>query len=87
MPSAPLLASEYPKGVSVHVPGARLYYLDTGGSGTPVVFMHAATGSYQSWGYQIPAFTAAGYWEQPDIFNHTILTFIQRVDRQVGSRA
>jgi pimeloyl-ACP methyl ester carboxylesterase len=43
------------------VPGARLYYIDTGGSGVPVVFMHAATGSSQSWGYQIPAFTAAGY--------------------------
>lgn len=43
------------------VPGARLFYIDTGGSGVPVVFLHAATGSSRVWEYQIPAFTAAGY--------------------------
>lgn len=43
------------------VPGARLFYLDTGGSGVPVVLLHAATGSSRVWEYQIPAFTAAGY--------------------------
>ena len=26
-------------------------------------------------------------WEQPDIFNHTVLAFIQRVDRQARSVA
>ena len=51
----------YPEGAYADVPGARLYYIDTGGHGVPVVFMHAATGSSQSWVYQIPAFTAAGY--------------------------
>jgi pimeloyl-ACP methyl ester carboxylesterase len=53
--------SKYPEGVYATIPGARLYYIDTGGSGVPVVLMHAATGSSQSWAYQIPAFTAAGY--------------------------
>lgn len=43
------------------VPGARIWYTDTGGSGAPVVFMHAATGSSRVWEYQIPAFTEAGY--------------------------
>src|SRR5580658_5853622 len=43
------------------VPGARIFYIDTGGSGVPVVFLHAATGSSRVWDYQIPAFTAAGY--------------------------
>jgi pimeloyl-ACP methyl ester carboxylesterase len=43
------------------VPGARLWYIDSGGSGTPVVFLHAATGSVRVWEHQIPAFTAAGY--------------------------
>ena len=43
------------------VPGVRIWYKDTGGSGIPVVFMHAATGSNRVWDYQIPAFTAAGY--------------------------
>jgi pimeloyl-ACP methyl ester carboxylesterase len=43
------------------LPGARLWYHDTGGSGVPVVFLHAATGSSRVWEYQIPAFTARGY--------------------------
>ena len=43
------------------LPGARLFYRDTGGNGVPVVLLHAATGSSQVWEYQIPAFTAAGF--------------------------
>jgi pimeloyl-ACP methyl ester carboxylesterase len=43
------------------LPGVRLSYSDTGGTGTPVVFVHPATGSRRVWEYQIPAFTAAGY--------------------------
>jgi pimeloyl-ACP methyl ester carboxylesterase len=43
------------------LPGVRIWYKDTGGTGIPVVFMHAATGSSRVWDYQIPAFTAAGY--------------------------
>ena len=36
------------------LPGAKIFYTDTGGSGVPVVLLHAATGSSQSWEYQIP---------------------------------
>jgi pimeloyl-ACP methyl ester carboxylesterase len=43
------------------LPGVRIWYEDTGGSGVPVVFLHASTGSSRNWEYQIPAFTAAGY--------------------------
>jgi pimeloyl-ACP methyl ester carboxylesterase len=43
------------------VPGAKLWYVDTGGNGIPVVFLHPATGSVRIWEYQIPAFKAAGY--------------------------
>src|SRR5580658_870930 len=43
------------------VPGARIFYLDTGGSGVPVILLHAATGSSRVWEHQIPAFTSAGY--------------------------
>jgi pimeloyl-ACP methyl ester carboxylesterase len=43
------------------LPGVRLFYVDTGGSGVPVVFLHANTGSVRAWEHQIPAFTAAGY--------------------------
>jgi pimeloyl-ACP methyl ester carboxylesterase len=44
-----------------NLPGVRIWYKDTGGTGVPVVLMHAATGSSQVWEHQIPAFTAAGY--------------------------
>src|SRR5438093_608907 len=43
------------------LPGVRIWYRDAGGSGIPVVLMHAATGSSRVWDYQIPAITAAGY--------------------------
>jgi pimeloyl-ACP methyl ester carboxylesterase len=39
----------------------HLWYDDTGGSGVPVVFLHAASGTSDSWEPQLPAFTAAGY--------------------------
>ena len=41
--------------------GARIWYSDTGGSGAPVVFLHAATGSSQVWEHQIPAFKASNF--------------------------
>ena len=46
---------------SIQLPGVRLWYVDTGGTGVPVVFLHAATGSVRSWEYQVDAFTKAGY--------------------------
>jgi pimeloyl-ACP methyl ester carboxylesterase len=45
----------------VALPGVHLWYTDTGGHGVPVVFMHAASGTSESWVYQLPAFTAASY--------------------------
>ena len=43
------------------LPGVDLWYEDTGGSGVPVIFLHAASGTCESWIYQIPAFATAGY--------------------------
>ena len=40
---------------------AGLNYTDTGGTGVPVVLMHAATGSVLAWEHQTPAFVKAGY--------------------------
>jgi pimeloyl-ACP methyl ester carboxylesterase len=45
----------------IDLPGVHLWYDDTGGNGVPVVFMHAASGTCESWVYQLPTFTAAGY--------------------------
>jgi len=43
------------------VADTRLWYWDTGGSGTPIVLLHPATGSGLIWGYQQPVFAKAGY--------------------------
>ena len=63
---AACLPSTLPAQSAIHeayaeLPGAKIFYIDTGGSGVPVVLLHAATGSSRVWEYQIPAFTAAGY--------------------------
>lgn len=39
----------------------KVFYLDSGGKGTPVVFLHGGYGNSKIWKYQMPAFTAAGY--------------------------
>jgi len=59
-PGPPVAASSVREAYA-DLPGVRLCYRDTGGTGVPVVFLHAATGSSRVWEYQIPAFTAAGY--------------------------
>jgi pimeloyl-ACP methyl ester carboxylesterase len=43
------------------IPGARLWFKETGRHGTPVVFLHAASGTSDSWGLQEPAFIETGY--------------------------
>lgn len=45
----------------VDIPGAQLFYWDTGGTGTPIVLMHPASGSAMIWAYQQAAFAKAGY--------------------------
>ena len=62
----PKLLAQTQASAAVHeayagLPGVRIFYEDTGGSGVPVVFLHAATGSSRVWEYQIPAITAASY--------------------------
>jgi pimeloyl-ACP methyl ester carboxylesterase len=55
------LAQAPARDAQADLPGVRLWYTDTGGSGTPVVFVHAATGSSRVWEYQLPAFTSRGF--------------------------
>jgi pimeloyl-ACP methyl ester carboxylesterase len=55
------LAQTPPREAQAELPGVRLWYTDTGGSGVPVVFVHAATGSSRVWEYQLPAFISGGY--------------------------
>jgi len=53
--------SREPAGAFATLPGRRLWYVDTGGTGTPVVLLHAASGSILMWERQLPALRAAGY--------------------------
>ncbi|WP_426955115.1 alpha/beta fold hydrolase [Muricoccus radiodurans] len=50
-----------PEGRHAQLPGVRLWYVDTGGSGTPLVMLHANTGTIETWEPQIAPFAAAGY--------------------------
>ena len=43
------------------LPGVRLWYQDSGGSGVPLVLLHANTGNADGWQDNIPDFVAAGY--------------------------
>jgi pimeloyl-ACP methyl ester carboxylesterase len=43
------------------LPGAKLWYWDTGGSGPVVILLHANTGSGAFWPYQQPVLAKAGY--------------------------
>ena len=45
----------------VNLRGGKIFYWDTGGTGTPIVLMHPATGSAHMWLYQQPVFAAAGH--------------------------
>jgi pimeloyl-ACP methyl ester carboxylesterase len=54
-------AASLPPGRYADVPGARLWYVDTGGSGEAVVLLHAMTGTHESWSPQLPVLAAAGF--------------------------
>jgi len=47
--------------VIADIPGARIWYEDTGGSGPAVVLLHARAGSAAMWKGQLGTFSAAGY--------------------------
>jgi pimeloyl-ACP methyl ester carboxylesterase len=43
------------------LPGVKLWFTDTGGTGSAVVLLHANTGTAASWEAQAQAFSRAGY--------------------------
>jgi len=48
-------------GRHVPVPGANLWVVDSGGSGVPLILLHANTSTVASWYEQFTAFHAAGF--------------------------
>ena len=55
-------AAEAPAaGRYAELPGVKLWFTDTGGAGTPIVLLHANTGTSESWEVQAAAFARQGY--------------------------
>ena len=48
-------------GAHVELPGVKLWFIDTGGAGVPVVLLHPNTGTVAVWEKQIADFSQAGY--------------------------
>jgi pimeloyl-ACP methyl ester carboxylesterase len=48
-------------GAYAALPGVKLWFIDTGGTGAPVVLLHPNTGTVETWESQIVAFSQAGY--------------------------
>jgi pimeloyl-ACP methyl ester carboxylesterase len=62
IPALPLCAAENsPSGRYAELPGVKLWFTDTGGTGTPIVLLHANTGTSVSWEAQATAFAREGY--------------------------
>jgi pimeloyl-ACP methyl ester carboxylesterase len=54
-------AESSPAGRYAELPGVKLWFTDTGGAGTPIVLLHANTGTTESWEPQVTAFAREGY--------------------------
>src|SRR5262245_53052124 len=48
-------------GAFVELPNAKLWVVDTGGTGDPVILLHANTGTSEAWQKQLPVLAQAGY--------------------------
>jgi pimeloyl-ACP methyl ester carboxylesterase len=48
-------------GTYADLPGVRMWYLDTGGDGVPVVLLHPHTGTSETFADQLEAFSDAGF--------------------------
>ena len=48
-------------GTYAELPGVKLWFTDTGGTGVPLVLLHANTGTSAVWASQVTSFSQAGY--------------------------
>jgi pimeloyl-ACP methyl ester carboxylesterase len=62
IPALPVRAAENsPSDRYAELPGVKLWFTDTGGTGTPIVLLHANTGTSANWEAQATAFAREGY--------------------------
>jgi pimeloyl-ACP methyl ester carboxylesterase len=68
IPPAPVCAAENSRvGQYAALPGVKLWFTDTGGTGTPIVLLHANTGTSASWEPQATAFVRKAIASSPSI--------------------
>src|SRR5579864_8403216 len=48
-------------GAHIELPGVKLWFIDSGGAGEPVILLHPNTGTSETWEPQIAALSHAGY--------------------------
>ena len=48
-------------GAHAELPGVKLWFIDTGGAGEPVMLLHPNTGTSETWEPQIAGLSQAGY--------------------------
>ncbi len=60
-PTSAYAAEAPPAGRYAELPGVKLWFTDTGGAGTPIMLLHANTGTSESWQAQAAAFARQGY--------------------------
>lgn len=56
-----MTAENAPSGAYAELPGVKLWFIDNGGDGVPIVLLHPNTGNVAIWVEQTPAFVQAGY--------------------------
>jgi len=56
-----IAAAQAPMEGFVELPGVRVWVKDTGGTGEPLLLLHAGSGQVAAWEAQIPAFVKVGY--------------------------
>jgi pimeloyl-ACP methyl ester carboxylesterase len=61
LPLSVCAAENSASGGYAELPGVKLWFIDTGGTGTPIVLLHANTGTSVSWESQAVAFAREGY--------------------------
>jgi pimeloyl-ACP methyl ester carboxylesterase len=54
-------ADNPPSGAFADLPGVKLWFTDTGGTGVPLILLHANTGTNAVWVNQVEHFARAGY--------------------------
>jgi pimeloyl-ACP methyl ester carboxylesterase len=48
-------------GAYAELPGVKLWFTDSGGTGVPIILLHANTGTSAAWASQVEGFSQAGY--------------------------